>query len=169
MKNPDNCSGVGELIPQFLAGRLDADDERRVREHLEGCVDCRQRANAVSLLQQTPVPIPDPDRWNHFVNGVVGATGPEPRKNVRRRAVTVITAVAAAAIIAVSWVRIVQVGSEESVSIEVIAREVAELPDAEAQAWTAGLSPTAFMPAGFDTAGLSEAELQQLATEVGRT
>ena len=62
MKNPDSCSGVGELIPQFLAGRLDADDERRVREHLEGCVDCRQRANAVSLLQQTPVPIPDPDK-----------------------------------------------------------------------------------------------------------
>jgi hypothetical protein len=55
------------------------------------------------------------------------------------------------------------------VSIEAIAREVAELPDDEAQAWTAGMSPTGFMPAGFDTAGLSEAELQQLATEVGRT
>jgi hypothetical protein len=90
MKNPDECSGVGELIPQFLAGRLEVDDERKVREHLEDCVDCRQRANAVSLLQQTPVPIPDPDRWDHFVNGVVGATG--RRKNIGRRALTVAAA-----------------------------------------------------------------------------
>lgn len=169
MTNPDECASVGELIPEFLAGRLSSDAEARVRGHLEVCADCRQRANAVSLLQQTPVPVPDPDRWRQFVNGVVDATGEEARKGGRRRVWGTIAVAAAAALIVFSWARLAQLGSDGPVSIEALAREVAELPDAEAAAWTAGLSPTDFMPAGFDTSGLSEAEFEQLVTEVGRT
>jgi anti-sigma factor RsiW len=68
------CASVGESLAQFLAGRLSGEEEQRVRAHIASCADCRQRANAISLLQQTPVPVPDPDRWNHFVSGVVDAT-----------------------------------------------------------------------------------------------
>jgi len=74
MTNPEKCATVGELIPEFLAGRVSEADDKMVRGHLESCVDCRNRANAVSLLQQTPIPVPDPGRWDSFVEGVVGAT-----------------------------------------------------------------------------------------------
>lgn len=82
MTGSDECSRIGDLIPEFLAGRVSEDEDRRVRAHLEACSDCRQRANAVSLLQQTPLPQPDPDRWKGFVEGVVHATD---RGDVGRR------------------------------------------------------------------------------------
>lgn len=69
-----DCDKVGDLIPEFLAGRVSEADDREVRRHLESCAECRNRANAVSLLQQTPIPRPDPDRWDHFVTEVVEET-----------------------------------------------------------------------------------------------
>ena len=85
MTGPDECSRIGDLIPEFLAGRVSEEDDRRVREHLAGCADCRQRANAVSLLQQTPLPQPDPDRWKGFVEGVVDAADRGEASRRRRR------------------------------------------------------------------------------------
>ena len=63
MTNTDDCSWVIDVIPEFLAGRLTEAERERVRAHLASCSECRDRANAVSLLQQTPVPVPDPGRW----------------------------------------------------------------------------------------------------------
>jgi predicted anti-sigma-YlaC factor YlaD len=166
MTNLD-CASVGELIPQFLAGRLSADEEEGVRAHIAACTDCRQRANAVSLLQQTPVPVPDPDRWDHFVDGVVGATEGRRRTRGRRRVWGLVAALSAAVVIVLSWLRLGGVDGGPA-DIESIAREVAELPDAQAVAWTAGLNPSGFMTAGFDASGLAEAEFEQLVTEVGR-
>lgn len=80
-----DCDKVGDLIPEFLAGRVSEADDRQIRRHLESCAECRKRANAVSLLQQTPIPRPDPDRWDHFVTEVVeetehgGRSVPAPR------------------------------------------------------------------------------------------
>jgi predicted anti-sigma-YlaC factor YlaD len=74
-----DCDKVGDLIPEFLAGRVSEADDREVRHHLESCAECRNRANAVSLLQQTPIPRPDPDRWDHFVTEVVEETEHHPR------------------------------------------------------------------------------------------
>jgi predicted anti-sigma-YlaC factor YlaD len=74
-----DCDKVGDLIPEFLAGRVSEADDREVRRHLESCAECRNRANAVSLLQQTPIPRPDPDRWDHFVTEVVEETEHHPR------------------------------------------------------------------------------------------
>lgn len=164
-----DCSVVGELIPQFLSGRLSADGEARVRAHIASCADCRQRANAVSLLQQTPVPVPDPDRWDHFVDEIVDATQTRGRTGPRRRAWRWLAVLAAAAVIVLSWVRLGGVGSAERTDIESIAREVAGLPDAEVAAWTTGLNPSGFMTPGFDASDLGEAELEQLVTEVGRS
>jgi len=165
----NECGVVGESIPQFLAGRLSADEEERVRTHIAGCADCRQRANAVSLLQQTPVPLPDPDRWDHFVDGVVDATAQRQRSTVRRRVWGAGILLATAAIIVLSWIRLGGTGSGKPTDIDSIAREVAELPEAEAAAWTAGLSSSAFMPAGFDASELGAEEFEQLVTEEGRS
>jgi predicted anti-sigma-YlaC factor YlaD len=74
MTGQNDCDRVGDLIPEFLAGRVSEADDLLVRRHLESCAECRKRANAVSLLQQTPIPRPDPDRWNHFVTEVVEET-----------------------------------------------------------------------------------------------
>lgn len=162
----EDCSLAGELIPQFLAGRLSVEDEERVRAHIATCSDCRQRANAVSLLQQTPVPSPDPDRWDQFVSDIVEATTENKRT---RRGWRFVAVLAAAALIVLSWIRFVEIGAERRADIESIAREVAELPDAEAAAWTAGLNPSGFMTAGFDVSEMGESELEELETEVGRS
>lgn len=74
MTGQNDCDKIGDLIPEFLAGRVSEADDREVRRHLESCAECRNRANAVSLLQQTPIPRPDPDRWDHFVTEVVEET-----------------------------------------------------------------------------------------------
>jgi len=85
MTKPQECARVGELTPEFLAGRVSEADDKLVRKHLESCVECRSRANAVSLLQQTPMPMPDPGRWDHFVDGVVDATDEKHRPGSWRR------------------------------------------------------------------------------------
>ena len=71
MTDREVCDQIADLLPEFLAGRVSESDDERVRKHLETCVDCRNRANAVSLLQQTPIPQPDPERWSGFVAEVV--------------------------------------------------------------------------------------------------
>jgi predicted anti-sigma-YlaC factor YlaD len=167
MTGNDECGRIGELLPEFLAGRLSEADDKLVREHLEGCTECRNRANAVSLLQQTPLPAPDPGRWDHFVEGVVDATG---RKKVGRPGVWGLAAVlAAAAIVIFTWIRVARVDQAGDDRLDALAREVASLPESEAAAWTVGIGSSDFMPAGFDTSGLSEDELEQLVKEVGRT
>lgn len=169
MTSPDECAQIEEMLPEFLAGRVGAENDERIRRHLEDCEECRKRANAVSLLQQTPIPRPDPDRWDDFVRDVVDVTG--RRRSARRRRRTWLLGTAAVAVLAAALVlgRVAVEREPESTGLEGLAHEVAELPEAEAAAWTAGLSPVGFMPAGFDTVGLSEDEIEMLATEVGRT
>ena len=96
MSGPDVCDQIADLLPEFLAGRLSEADDQRVRRHLESCSDCRNRANAVSLLQQTPIPQPDPERWDGFVGGVVAE---HDRRHRRERTLNTALAVVAAAIL----------------------------------------------------------------------
>ncbi len=167
MTRPDECAQIEELIPEFLAGRVAAEDDERIRRHLESCEECRKRANAVSLLQQTPIPRPDPGRWDDFVRDVVDVTG---RRRSARRRHWLLGAAAVVALGSALVVGRVALGPDQApVGLEGLAHEVAELSDLEAAAWTAGLSPAGFMPAGFDTVGLSEEQIEKLATEVGRT
>jgi predicted anti-sigma-YlaC factor YlaD len=171
MTDSHDCDGIADLLPEFLAGRVSGEDDRRVRQHLEGCVECRKRANAVSLLQQTPVPRPDPDRWDFFVKDVVEETEHQSRWAPVPGRLWVVAGVLAVIAIAVFLFNVVFAGvnGPRATGIEALAEEVARLPEGEAAAWTAGLSPTAFMPVGFDTSGLSEEEIEQLITEVGRS
>ena len=98
MTGREVCDQMSDLLPEFLAGRLSETDEARVRKHLESCTECRNRANAVSLLQQTPIPQPDPDRWGGFVKGVVDEHDRRHRKE--RRMMAILTVAAAVVLIA---------------------------------------------------------------------
>jgi hypothetical protein len=123
----------------------------------------------VSLLQQTPVPVPDPDRWDQFVGDIVDATEARQRTGARRRAGRLVAVLAVAAVIVLSWVRFGGLNGDRRPDLDSLAREVAELSDLEAAAWTAGLTSSGFMTAGFEASGLSDAEIEQLATEVERS
>ena len=169
MNEQNDCSRVADLLPEFLAGRLSDADDRLVRQHLERCGECRNRANAVSLLQQTPVPTPDPHRWDVFVNGVMEATERKSAGSTGTRRWYVAAGLIALVLLAVWWVRPVAVVEPDDFGIDALASEVAELPEDEAALWTVGASPSRFMPAGFDPSGLSEEELRKLFTEVGRS
>ncbi len=169
MNEQNSCPRVADLLPEFLAGRLSDADERLVRQHLERCGECRNRANAVSLLQQTPVPAPDPHRWDVFVNGVMEATERESRGSTGTRRWYLAAGLIALVLLAVWWVRPVAVVEPDSFGIDALASEVAELPEDEAALWTVGESAARFMPAGFDASGLSEEELRKLFTEIGRS
>ncbi len=168
MTGPYDCDRIADLLPEFLAGRVTAEDDQRVRQHLEGCAECRNRANAVSLLQQTPIPRPDPDRWEYFVKGVVEETERRRRLTTPRRIWAITAVLVALALVIFIWSLFARPSQPTVPGINALAREVAELPEGEAAAWTAGLSPSGFMPAGFDTSGLSDEEIEQLVMEVGR-
>ncbi len=165
MTDLDDCGRIGEILPEYLAGRVSAEDERLVRTHLERCDECRDRAHAVRLLQQTPVPRPDPERWDRFVDGVVEAASP-PRR--RRRW---IWAMAAAAVLAIAAGLLLRAPSPEGMvgGLEAVAREVAELPAEEAARWTVGIDPVGLVPAGPDAPSFSQEELREMMREVGRT
>lgn len=170
MKVSNDCAWVSEVLPEFLAGRVSAENDVRVRAHLAECADCRTRSNAVDLLQQTPVPSPDPDRWDHFVSGVVEATSRERQKRVPRFA----WGTSAAALILVvaglvMWGQFGRRDDQEALSIEVLAREVAQLPALEAAVWTVGVDPGRWIPVGFDLGELTEEEVERLVREVERT
>ena len=172
MNVSNDCAWVGEVLPDFLAGRVSAEDHERVRAHLAECADCRNRSNAVSLLQQTPVPRPDPHRWDHFVQGVVEAASQERQKRLPRFVWG--AAAAAAALILVgaglfTWDRFGRRDDREELSIEVLAREVAQLPPMEAAVWTVGVDPGHLIPMGLDLGELTEEQVERLVKEVERT
>lgn len=167
MTNTDDCSWVIDVIPEFLAGRLTEAERERVRAHLASCGECRDRANAVSLLQQTPVPVPDPGRWEGFVAGVV-----EQTKHKKKRGIPSWLSAAAAVLVIVVvgtlyWGRANGPGPRGVNGIDSLARDVAVLPELEAAAWTAGIEPLGM--AGLGESGISDEELDQLVKEVGRT
>ncbi len=170
MNVSNDCAWVGEVLPDFLAGRVSAEDHERVRAHLAECADCRNRSSAVSLLQQTPVPRPDPDRWDHFVQGVVEAASQERQTRLPR----FVWGAAAAALILVgagllTWGQFGRRDEGEELSIEVLAREVAQLPAMEAAVWTVGVAPIHWIPMGLDLGELTEEQVERLVKEVERT
>jgi predicted anti-sigma-YlaC factor YlaD len=169
MTGSEDCAQIADLIPEFLAGRVSGADDERVRAHLEGCAECRNRANAVSLLQQTPLPIPDPDRWDYFVKDVVEEAERRRLLTTPRHVWTIAAVLAAAAIAVFLWAQLAGMNGAGAPGMEGLAREVAQLPEEQAAEWTVGLTSSTFMPTGFDTSELSEEEIEQLVTEVGRT
>lgn len=168
MNELDHCRRICELLPEYTAGRISPRERAAVVAHLESCAECRDRAAAVKLLQQTPVPIPDPERWDGFVEDVVEAAA---RSRGSRRGWA--WGVAAAAVLAVATSLLLRAPSPEGgvggiAGLEALAREVAGLPDSEAAVWTVGVDPVDDLPPALD-GELSEEELQELVREAGRT
>ena len=66
---PDGCLTVEPLLSSFAAGALDEEAERRVRDHLVACADCRaavaSRQPSVLFLELRRAPLPD-DFWAGF-------------------------------------------------------------------------------------------------------
>lgn len=55
---------VKEVLPEYLARRLSPEDTQMVREHLEGCDECRRELALVKRLAGEPVPEPPISFWN---------------------------------------------------------------------------------------------------------
>ena len=169
-KETGDHAWVVDALPEFLAGRLSEAESERVEEHLETCGDCRIKANAVSLLQQTPVPSPDPDRWDGFVEGVVTETG---RNRLWRRRwfipglAAVVVALAVAGILLTERGDVDRDASPPETRLELLAEEVAELPAEDAAAWTAGVTPSTVPQ--LEGSGLTPEELEELVREAGRS
>lgn len=167
MSEFDDCGRIEELLPEYLAGRLELEAGCEVRRHLERCDECRGKAGTVDLLLQTPVPGPAPDRWERFVEGVVDSVETSAR---RRRRAWIPVAAAAAVLAIVAGLLFREPSPEGTVTgLEAVAREVAELPEDEIATWTVGVDPVDLMPAGPDEGSLSDEELRELIREVGRT
>lgn len=169
-KETGDHAWVVDALPEFLAGRLPEDESVRVEEHLETCPDCRIKANAVSLLQQTPVPSPDPNRWDGFVEGVVTETGRDRTRRRRWLVPGLAVVVVAAAVAGIVWTDRGD-GGPDSVTaetrLEVLAEEVAELPAEDVAAWTAGVTPSTVPQ--LEDSGLTPEELERLVREAGRS
>lgn len=110
MSSDEECTQIGDLLPEFMAGRVSPADDQRIRAHLKQCAECRQRANAVSLLQHTPVPVPDPDRWEYFVKGVVDAAERRRKLGTPRRIWTVVAIIVAIAVAIFLWTQFATAG-----------------------------------------------------------
>jgi len=72
------CRDFAAQLDDWLDGRLDAFRERRIREHLNRCADCRQRhqhALAVqTVLRELPSPAPHPSFVDQALSRAVRAT-----------------------------------------------------------------------------------------------
>ncbi len=69
----DGCLTVEPLLTSFVAGALDEERERQVRNHLAACPDCRasvaERDPSVLFLELRRVPLPD-GFWDGFRAGL---------------------------------------------------------------------------------------------------
>lgn len=167
MSGRGDCERVSELLPEFLAGRLTDEAAARVRDHLEVCPECADRANAVGLLQETPVPAPDPQRWGRFVEGVVEVAERRRRRRRLRRWVPALLLAAAVLVALLLWRGLsTGTGLKGEPRLEALAREAAGQPESEAQAWTVGVVFGDWMPVAVDGEDLSTRQIDDLVKEV---
>lgn len=78
---------VTDLLPVYALGSLDADEARRVEEHLAGCLICRAQAGsfqtaADQLSLAVPVASPSADLKDRLLQRVQ-STRPQPRAEVQ--------------------------------------------------------------------------------------
>lgn len=61
-----NCEGIGELLPDYLQGRLSADRAAVVEEHLAECTACGEEASLWKKLALLPEEQPSPAMESRF-------------------------------------------------------------------------------------------------------
>lgn len=52
------CEQIGELLPDYLQGNLNAEQDKLVEQHLEKCDDCRDEVTVATKLSRLPVEQP---------------------------------------------------------------------------------------------------------------
>jgi anti-sigma factor RsiW len=56
--NPTVCADVADRLPNWVAGRLPADQAARVAEHVGSCADCASQAATVHAVLAARAPVP---------------------------------------------------------------------------------------------------------------
>ena len=87
-----DCAWVGDRLPEYHAGGLDAEERGALERHVAACAACAAESRVVTALRHVPVPPPPPLRWARLADEVRAATA----RSARRRAAWVRGAVAAA-------------------------------------------------------------------------
>jgi hypothetical protein len=101
----ERCS---ELLADFAAGRLDAEELARVEAHLAGCPDCSDELRAVMALRAADEPLTEIER-RRLRSGVSAALGDviAPPKPASRAGARLAAALGAAALLAIAGVAVV--------------------------------------------------------------
>jgi anti-sigma factor RsiW len=60
------CEHVGELLPDYLQGSLNAEQDKLVEQHLEKCEDCRDEVAIATKLSHLPVEQPSATSRQRF-------------------------------------------------------------------------------------------------------
>jgi Putative zinc-finger/HEAT repeats len=60
------CEQIGELLPDYLQGSLNAEQDKLVEQHLEKCEDCRDEVMIATRLSRLPVEQPSPASRQRF-------------------------------------------------------------------------------------------------------
>lgn len=68
----DACVWVTDRLPEYRGGRLDADERRRLEEHLAACAACAAENRLLSALRRVAAPPPPAERWDRLVDEVAG-------------------------------------------------------------------------------------------------
>ena len=80
------CRMTYSELAAFAAGRLDAENEARIRDHLDGCETCRLRSDSLSLaddvLSQMPPVLPPRREMETALAGAAFATLPPRQREV---------------------------------------------------------------------------------------
>ncbi len=71
----DTCEEIEVLISGYLDGELDAQDERRLKEHIEACPRCRReydemRRLVVGTSAAMTADLPPEEAWDRFLDTV---------------------------------------------------------------------------------------------------
>ncbi len=92
-----NCTDIQKLIPDYLAGALEADEASKVRMHIETCPACMAEVEAHRKAWDMAAGISDVTPAPGFTASVRKRLEKHPRKSPKRQFVSVRYALAAAA------------------------------------------------------------------------
>lgn len=158
----DACVWVTDRLPDYRAGRLDAEARRRLEDHLAACAACAAENRVLSALRRVAAPPPPAERWDRLADEVADHAAGRARRGrwVRRpgllRAAAIVLAIAGASVL--WWTR----SDREPEGTTAAAWEALE--GTSGAPWNESA-----LPGWFTLDDLSVAELEQLLEEVGTT
>jgi len=109
-----SCDTARERIPELALGRLDGAERAEVLLHVHGCARCQgildEFSGVADLLARSAPEAEPPPGFDRRVLAAMGSRRSGDRRGLRRRALVIGAVAAAAAILSVAVVRIVDAG-----------------------------------------------------------